>query len=88
VRQIGNHDFPAIGEQGPCGRKANPGGATGDDCHPAIGHCALPVFVNAPGFAAGLDALLAAALHRIPRHKSASKSRYFKGLGISIESRQ
>jgi hypothetical protein len=60
VRQIGNHDFPAIGEQGPGGRKANPGGATGDDCHPAIGHCALPLFVNAPVFAAGLDMLLVA----------------------------
>jgi hypothetical protein len=44
-----------------------------------------PYFVNAPVFAAGIDTLLVAALHRIPRHKSASKSRYFKGLVFPLK---
>nr|WP_197685093.1 hypothetical protein [Bradyrhizobium canariense] len=55
LRQIGDDELPAIAEQGLCNRKPNAGGAAGNDCNAAIVRDALPLIVNAPVFAAGLD---------------------------------
>jgi hypothetical protein len=42
LRQIGNHDLPAIAEQGLGNRQPNTRGPAGHDCNAAIGHDGLP----------------------------------------------
>jgi hypothetical protein len=63
-RQIGNHELPAIAEQGLCNRQPDTGSASGHDCNRAIGHDGLPSL-------APLADLMPASCGSVARNQSA-----------------
>jgi hypothetical protein len=68
-------------EQGLGDRKAEAGGAAGDDGNAAIGHDGLPSILNALAFAAGLNALASCDLAQ----NQAARKRIAEGLVFQLK---